>query len=115
MASFTELKEQCEDGAFTVFDRFFMMLTKQSHPMTLENDFGNLLVKCIEHWKIIFKRQIEDEEFVELKLGILIQINMILYQIIKSFDLVNLTHYVVDFLVILTKASIDLIGTLEKK
>jgi hypothetical protein len=39
---------------------------------------------------------------------------MILYQIIKSFDLKNLTDYVVDFVHILVKASIDLIGTLDK-
>jgi hypothetical protein len=79
MASFIELKEQCSDGAFTMFDRFFMILTKQSHPLNLEEDFGQLLIRCIQHWKVILKRQIEDEEFVELKLGILIQINMILY------------------------------------
>lgn len=50
---------------------------------------------------------------MDLKLGVLIQLNMILYQIIKSFDLANLTHYVVDFLVLLTQASIDLIGSLK--
>jgi hypothetical protein len=115
MASFTELKEQCPDGAFTIFDRFFMMLTKQSHPLSLEQDFGQILMRCIQHWKIIFKRQINDEEFVELKLGILIQINMILFQIIKFFDLNKLTHFVVDFITILIRASIDLIGTLSNK
>lgn len=40
---------------------------------------------------------------------------MILFQIIKSFDLNNLTHYVVDFIMVLTQASIDLIDTLENK
>jgi hypothetical protein len=114
MASFTELKEKCEEGAFTIFDRFFMTLTKQSHPMTLERDFGVLLTRCFSHWKVIFKRQVEDEAFVELKLGILIQINMILYQIIKSFELKMLTDYVVDFLAVLIKASVDLISTLDK-
>ena len=111
--SFDEVKDQCKEGAFTVFDRFFMMLTKQSHPMMLEQDFGDLLTRCVEHWKTIFKSQIDDEEFLDLKLGVLIQLNMILYQIIKSFDLANLTHYVVDFLVLLTQASIDLIGSLK--
>lgn len=72
MISFTELREQCEEGSFTIFDRFFMMLTKQSHPLKLEEDFGELLMRSIKHWKVIFKRQVEDEEFVDLKLGILI-------------------------------------------
>ena len=50
---------------------------------------------------------------MELKLGILIQVNMILYQIIKSFDLAGLTHYIVDFLMLLTRSSVDLIDTID--
>lgn len=90
-----------------------MLLTKHSHPMQLESHFGDRLTSCIEHWKLIFRRQADDEEFVELKLGILIQINMILYQIIKSFDLTGLTHYIVDFLMLLTRSSVDLIDTID--
>ena len=112
--AFTELKQQCMDGVFTIFDRYFMLITKQSHPLTLERDFGVFIQLCVNHWKDIFLNSGEDDpEVDELKLAILIQINMILYQIIKSFNLNSLTHYIVDYLIALVKASIELIHSVH--
>lgn len=110
---FRELEQQCEEGVFTVFDRYFMLLTKHSHPLTLEKDFGETIPRCVSHWKAVFKGKEEDNGLAELKLGILIQINMILYQLIKSFNLDSLTHFIVDFMAGLVKASIDIIGTVQ--
>lgn len=110
---FKELANQCDDGIFTVFDRYFMLLTKHSHPLSLEKDFGRSIPRCVGHWRKVFVGKQEDDNLAELKLGILIQINMILYQLIKSFNLDSLSHYIVDFLTILVKASIDIVGTVQ--
>lgn len=110
---FRELTSQCSDGIFTIFDRYFMLLTKHSHPLSLEKDFGDTIPRCVRHWRTVFAGEEEDQVMVELKLGILIQINMILYQLIKSFNLDSLDHFIVDFMIGLVKASIDIVGTVQ--
>jgi hypothetical protein len=110
--AFQELRQKHDDGVFLAFDRYFMLITKQSHPSHLEEDFGLSIKACARHWKAVFQMDKESQEDLDLKLGVLIQINMILYQIVKSFNLYHLSDYMIDFVKVMIQASIDLINSL---
>ena len=78
------------DSVFVLFDAFFKFMTKHCSPRTLAHEQGQKVFQVLDQWKIIWQnKESQHSHLSELDENLINQLNMLVYQIVSSYDIEN--------------------------
>ena len=101
IAKFCEVQD-AKRGVYILFDQAFKLVTNFSNPKSLDDDFGAGYNLLLVKWKeVFFCDFLTQKNRNDIDLSVLVQLNMIFYQIFKSYELRDISKSMIHSLSLL--------------